>query len=186
MLKLNLFICMLTLTIFLLCENTAYSNSLKFNNDTYSLKNVKISDINKGYENEYFLNGQDEKNWTKMIGIYHYPEISDPIKYAELFDKEIEAQERVVLLKFIKNKKQDKAVISFLENGDNNGKYYFDYNIYKYEKHPQKGVVVLKYVKRYYFDSNGQITSIGHEVKGINDELLQQIIISPIPSIIER
>ena len=184
--KLNFIIFGIIIFSFLLCSQGATANNVQFNNKSFDLKTVNVSPINEGYENEYYLPGQDSKNMTEMIGIYHYPNVENPIKYADSFDKEIEKQDTVVLLKFIQNKKQNKAVISFLENGNKDGKYYFDYNIYKYEKHPQKGITVLRYVKRYFFKGDSEITKIGHEVKGLNNKLLEQIILSPTPSIIER
>ena len=184
--KINILIFGLLLIGFLAGVQGANANSLKFNDTTYSLKTVKLSDVSKGYENEYFPNGQNEKNWTKLIGIYHYPEVDNPIKYADIFDKEIEARDNVVLLKFIRNKKQNAAVISFLQNGNKDGKFYFEHNVYKYEKHPQKGMLAVRYAKRYFFDTDKQITDIGHEVRQINDNLIAQIVSSPTPSIIER
>ena len=120
-----------------------------------------------------------------MIGIYYYPEISNPLKFAADTDKRIESKENFLLLKFVQNKKQDIAVISYLENIAQNDKTYFIYNIYKYEKHPKKGMMVLRFAKKYVFNTKDEITKIGHEVKAINDEYMEKIIVSPIPPVVK-
>lgn len=183
--KINVIVYVILLSAYLFFVQTVKAENIHFNNDIYELKVSRFSDINKGYENEYFPDNDNKSDWRKMVGIYYYPEVKDPIKFANDADKKIEANERVVLLKFVANKKQDKAVLSYLENGETGGRKYFEHNIYKYEPHPQKGMMVLRYSKRFFFDTNDEITKIGHEVKNINDDLMEQIIISPIPPIIE-
>lgn len=184
--KTNFFIYIILLLAYLVFVQTAKAEDIHFNNDIYKLKVSQMSELNKGYENEYFPANETKDNWVKMIGIYYYPEVSNPIKFANQKDEEIEKKENIALLKFIENKKQDKALLSFLENGQVNGINYFEHNIYKYEEHPDKGTMVLRYAKKYFFKTNDEITKIGHEVKSINDNLLEQLIITPIPPIVEK
>lgn len=184
--KMNTIIFTILLFAFIFFAQTARAENIHFNNDIYELKSGYYSDTTKGYTNEYFVESDTSAHWEKKIGIYYYPEVKDPIKFANEDDKKIEAREGVVLLKFIANKKQDKAVISFLENGEQDGRKFFEHNIYKYEPHPEKGMMVLKYSKRFFFNTDSEITNIGHEVKKINDDLMEQIIISPIPPIVEQ
>jgi len=183
--KTNVLLYIVLLFTFLLFAQGAKAEDIHFNNDVYALKHSNYSDLNKGYVNEYYA-GNDKNNRDKMIGIYYYPEIKDVIKFANNEDKKVEGRESVVLLKFIVNKKQNKAILSFLENGEQDGKNYFEHDIYKYEPHPKKGIMVLKYSKRFFFSTNDEITKIGHEVRDTNDNLIEQIIISPIPPIIEQ
>ena len=185
--KITLFITLslLVISIFAFVQ-TAKAEEIHFNNDVFILKYSALSGVNKGYENEYFPKTENKNNWTKMIGIYYYPEVSNPLKYADKESKTIESNETNVLLKYIENKKADKAALSFLQNGSCNGKNYFEYNIYKYEKHPDKGMMALRYAIRYFFATNDEITTLAGKVKAENDEYLQKIIESPIPPIIEK
>ena len=121
-----------------------------------------------------------------MVGIYYYPEVSNPLKFANEEDKKIEAKENDVLLKFIENKKQNKAALSYLENGNLNRRNFFEYIIYKFEKHPDKGMMVLRYAERYFFISDAEITQIGNKVKESNDEFMKTIVTSPIPPVVEK
>lgn len=162
------------------------AEEIHFNNDIFILKHSELSTINQGYENEYFLKNENLDNWSKMIGIYYYPEVSNPLKFAEKESKNIEANDINVLLKYIKNKKADKAALSYLQNGSLNGKNFFEYNIFKYEEHPEKGMMALRYAIRYFFNNNAEITALAQKVKSENDEYLQKIIESPIPPIVEK
>lgn len=162
------------------------AEEIHFNNNIYTLKYSALSPVNKGYENEYFPKDENRNNWTKMVGIYYYPEESNPIKFADKKSKGIESEEINVLLKYIENKKADKAAISYLQNGSCNDKNYFEYNIMKYEKHPTKGMMELRYAIRYFFAAKDEIPKIAEKVKSQNDEYLQIIIESPIPPIVEK
>ena len=162
------------------------AEEIHFSNDVYTLKYSAIAPQTEGYGNEYFLKNEDVGKWTKMIGVYYYPKESNPLKFAENFDKTVENTENSVLLKLIENKKADKAAISFLVNGCENAKKYFEYNIYKFEKSPVKGMVVLKYAVKHYFTNNDEIKSIAENIKKENDKYLETIITSPIPTIIEK
>lgn len=166
--------------------NYARAEEIHFNNDVYILKYSALSPLSKGYENEYFLKNETRNNRTKMIGIYYYPDENNPIKFADEKCKQVESNETNVLLKFIENKKADKAALSYLEHGALDGKNYFEYNIYKYEKHPDKGMMVLRYAVRNFFTTDDEITKIGNKIKEENDIYLQKIIESPIPPIVEK
>ena len=46
--------------------------------------------------------------------------------------------------------------------------------------------MVLKYTKRYFPKTNEDATNIAQEIKATNDDLMEQLIISPIPPIVEK
>lgn len=167
-------------------SQSAKAEEIHFNNDVFILKYSSMSSEHNGYDNEYFLKNENKNDWSKMVGIYYYPDEKDPLKFASNEDKKVESKDTNVLLKFIENKKQDKVALSYLQNGSANGKNFFEYNIYKYEKHPDKGMMVLRYAIRYFFTTDGEITQIGNKVKEENDKYLQLIVSSPIPPIVEK
>ena len=164
----------------------ANAEEIHFDNSKYILKYSTLSPLLKGYMNEYYPANELINNWTKMIGIYYYPNENSPIKFAKEFDKTIENSENSMLIKFIENKKQDKAVVSFLVNNTQNGKNYFEYNVYKYEKHPKKGTMMLKYAIKYFCANNKDITAIGNKIREQNDKYMEMLITSPIPPIVEK
>ncbi len=180
----SLFFIMAIVIVF--CAHKTFAEEIHFNNTKYILKYSVLSPLSKGYMNEYFPEKETPLNWTQMIGIYYYADEKSPIKFAQEMDKTIEDAENSVLIKFIENKKQEKAVISFLVNNTQNGKNYFEYNIYKYEKHPDKGTMMLKFAQKYYCTTDGEITAVGNKIREENDKYMEQLIASPIPPVVEK
>ena len=176
------------LTIIALFLGSAFclAEDIHFDNEVYTLKYSSLAPNTNGYGNEYFKKYENVSNWTKMIGIYYYPDENNPLKYAEDFDKKVENTENSVLLKLIENKKSDKAAISFLVNGCENAKKYFEYDIYRFEKNPNKGMMVLKFAVKHYFTNTSEINAIAENIKKNNDKYLETIITSPIPLLIEK
>lgn len=171
---------------FLIPNLICQAEEIHFENEVYTLKYSAIAPQTKGYGNEYFRKNENVGNWSKMVGVYYYPNENNPLKYAENFDKTVENTENSVLLKLIENKKSDKAAISFLVNGCENAKKYFEYDIYKFEKNQNKGMTVIKYAVKHYFTSNEEIKKIAEEIKKNNDKYLETIIMSQTPAIIEK
>ena len=162
------------------------SEEIHFDNNIYKLKFSAIAPQTEGYGNEYFKNNEDVSNWSKMIGIYYYPNENKPIDYTQNFEKIIENTDNSMLLKSVQNKKSDKSVISFLVNGEENSQKFFEYDVYKFEKHPSKGMIVSKYAEKYNFSTDDEISSIAQNIKENNDKFLELLIISQTPSIIEK
>ena len=87
--KTNFFIYFILLLAYLVFVQTAKAEDIHFNNDIYQLKVSQAIELDKGYENEYFPTNETKDNWTKMIGIYYYPEVNNPIKFANQKDEEM-------------------------------------------------------------------------------------------------
>ena len=171
---------------FLIPNLICQAEEIHFENEVYTLKYSAIAPQTEGYGNEYFRKNENVGNWSKMVGVYYYPNENNPLKYAENFDKTVENTENSVLLKLIENKKSDKAAISFLVNGCENAKKYFEYDIYKFEKNQNKGMTVIKYAVKHYFTNNEEIKKIAEEIKKNNDKYLETFIMSQTPAIIEK
>ncbi len=162
------------------------SEEIHFDNEAYKLKFSALAPQTNGWGNEYFKAGENVALWTKMIGIYSYPKEGNPIKFAQNFDKIVENTDNSILLKLVENKKTDKAVMSFLVNGSENSKKFFEYDVYKFEKNPKKGMIVTKYASKYFFKTNSEIKSIAEKIKKDNDKYLELLIVSSTPSVIEK
>lgn len=171
----------------LLCSQiVCLSEEIHFDNEIYKLKFSALAPKTNGYGNEYYKNTENAANWTKMIGVYYYPEENNPIEYAQNFDKTVENTENSMLLKLIENKKTNKSVISFLVNGCEKSKKYFEYDVYKFEKHTSKGIIVTKYAQKYHFTKDQEIENIAKQIKENNDRYLEMLVISEPPRIIEE
>lgn len=183
--KTNTLIYIVLLGIYFCFAQFARAENIKFNNEDFILKFSQMSAINKGYENEYFIENENRDSWSKMIGIYYFPDIKNPIKFAENADKEIEIKKDVILLKFVANKKQNKAILSYIDTVEVDGKTFFEHNVYKYEPSKNKGMIILRYAKRVAPSNSKEADEFGKEIKNQNDDLIEQLIISPVPIIIE-
>lgn len=161
------------------------SEEICFDNETYQLKFSAYAPCTNGFGNEYFKNTENVFNWTKMIGVYGYPNENSPIKYAQNFSKTIENTENSMLLKLIENKKVDKAIVSYLVNGGDKDKKFFEYDVVKFEKHPKKGMVMTKYASKYFFKNDSEIEKIAQNIKVNNDKYLEMLAISQTPTVIE-
>ncbi len=171
----------------LLCSQIiCLSEEIHFDNEVYKLKFSALAPKTNGYGNEYYKNTENASNWTKMIGVYYYPEEDNPVKYAQNFDKTVENTDNSMLLKLIENKKTNKSAISFLVNGCENAKKYFEYDIYKFEKHPSKGMIVTKYAQKHFFNHENEIANIAKQIKENNDKYLEMLVISQPPRVIEE
>lgn len=161
-----------------------FAENIYFCDSIYKLDQIN----NQGktsISNEYFKDNENTSSWSSKIIINYLPEVSNPLKYASDFDKKITKEENLLLLKFVQNKKRDIAVLSYLENEITDGYAYFIYNIWKFEKHPQKGIMTLKFAKRYKINSDNDIKNFANEIKKVNDDYMERIIISPIPPIVK-
>jgi len=164
----------------------SFSDEMKFDNETYTLKFSALAPQTQGYGNEYFKKDEDVSNWTKMIGVYYYPNEKSPLEFAKNFDNTIENTDNSILLKIVENKKNDKAVLSFLVNGSENSKNFFEYDVYKFEKHPQNGMIVSKYASKHFFKNNDEISKIAQDIKENNDKYLELLIVSQTPAVLEK
>lgn len=176
----------LTIIALFFSQIVCFSEEIHFDNEVYTLKYSSLAPKTNGYGNEYFRGNENVSQWSKMIGVYYFPEEDNPLKFAENFDKTIENTDNSVLLKLIENKRCGKAAISFLVNGCENSKKFFEYDIYRFEKHPQKGMVMMRYSVKNYFKNDDEIKSIAKRIKDNNDKYLENIIVSPMPSIVEK
>ncbi len=176
----------LTILTLLFSQAVSLCEEIHFDNEIYKLKFSAPAPATGGWGNEYYKNNEDISDWTKMIGIYHYPKEDNPVKYAQNFDNIVENTDNSMLLKLIENKKTDKAVISFLVNGCENEKKFFEYDVYKFEKHPTKGMLVSKYAVKHFFNSDEEISSLASDIKKNNDKYLEMLIVSPAPTVIEK
>ena len=172
------------LIVFLGLNLSALAENIHSNDLIYKLKTVDKNGTK--LENDYYIDGENDDFWTSKVEITYLPEVSNPLKYASEVDKKVSVNEKKLLLKFVQNKKLDIAVLTYLENEISDDCACFVYNVMKYEKHPDKGIMALRFAKKYKVNTNDDIQKIANEVKAINDDYMERIIISPIPPIVKE
>ena len=162
------------------------AENIHFNDEIYKLKMPEKILKSNIEENEYYKDNENSNQWTSKIKILYYPDVNNPLKYSNETDKKIESDNKCVLLKFIQNKKNDIALISYLENVSQNNQSFFVYNIVKFEKHPKKGMMELQFSAKYLVNSKQDILKMVDELKNINNDYMERLIISPIPPIVSK
>ena len=75
---LNIVALSLLITMSLACAADA-SDEITFDNKSFVLKSTAQSLNLTNAMNEYFPKGENQYNWTQMLGVYHIPEAKDPI-----------------------------------------------------------------------------------------------------------
>ncbi len=172
------------LLIFVLIGSTTFAESIHFTDNLYKLKDVNKPEAQNTVENTYYTNNENKTKWTSRFEVLYNSGISNPLKYAQQTCKEIENNDKLLLLKFVQNKKQNIALISYLETSELNGEAVFIYNIFKYQNHNKKGLNILRYEKVYQTPNKTAIINMTEEIRKINDDYMERMIITPIPEII--
>lgn len=172
------------LLMFIFIGNIAFAESIHFTDNLYKLKTVNKPESQNSIENIYYTNNENKNKWSDRFEVYYYPEISNSLKYAQQSCKEIENNDKLLLLKFVQNKKQNIALISYLETSEQNGQPVFIYNIFKYQNTSKKGLNVLRFEKVYQTPDKTSIINMTEEIRKINDDYMERMIITPIPEII--
>jgi len=100
--------------------------------------------------------------------------------------KVIKRENLIESIKLNCNVSNDIAGDAYLENGSADGKNFFTYNVYKYEKNPTKGITEFRYAIKYFFKDKAEIVSIANTVRDENDKYMTMLISSAIPPIVEK
>lgn len=164
-------------------ESNIFAPRLRFNNQTFVLKFSQKSPLTGGYMNEYYLEDEGYNDWTQLIGVYYFPFKNSPIsigkKYQKLF---IDTESSGIV---IMNIKEDTAVIMQTLHGfepvEN-----AEFNIFRYEKAPQKGVIALQYARRYFIEYPPEINEAKKDIEKNRFEWLKKMDEIPIPPIITK
>jgi len=172
------------LLIFIFIGNSVSAESIHFTDYIYKIKTVNNTGKQNFVENIYYTNNEDGNNWSSRFDVYYYPGITNPLKYAQQISKDIENNDKLLLLKFVQNKKQNVALISYLETSEQNGQTVFVYNIFKYQARNKKGIDILRFEKIYSCSDKTAIINMTEEIRKINDDYMERMIITPIPEII--
>lgn len=144
--------------------STAYAESVKFNDKDFELKFSTDATLSGGYINEYIPKNQNLNTWVEMIAIHTFPNVPDPIKFAQNFGNMIKEQFKTKIY-LITNEKENSAVLSFILPSNNKDSQFIEYNLWKYKKHNDGGIIGLQYAKRIYIKKN---TNLNLEVERLS------------------
>jgi hypothetical protein len=161
---------------------TAKAESIHFEEFLYKFKDAKTEE--NIFTNGYYKPKENSDYWTSRFIVSELKNEKSPIKFATEKDNSIEQNKNCILLKFIQNKKQNIAIISYLENFNHNKKIFFIYRITKFEKSPTHGISTISFEKKYILNTQNDAEKMAAQIKKTNDDYLERMIITEIPAII--
>jgi hypothetical protein len=169
----------LLLFIFNLSVN---AESIHFDEYIYKFKESKIA--TDAITNEYYKQKENPNYWTSRFVIVNLKNEKSPIKFSIKKDTEIEQNKNCILLKFIQNKKKNIALISYIENINQNKNKFFIYKITKIEKSSTNGISTISFEKKYVLNTQNDAEKMAKQIKSKNDDFMERMIITDIPEII--
>lgn len=78
--KIIMFIVMVLMMVLPVCAQT--NSTVSFNGKSYVIKYSEKMQTG-AFMNEYYLPAEKYSNWTKLIGVFDYPQINDPLTAAK-------------------------------------------------------------------------------------------------------
>jgi hypothetical protein len=158
------------------------AESIHFDEFVYKFKDAKIEE--NILTNGYYKPKENSDYWTSRFIVSELKNEKSPIKFATEKDNSIEQNKNCILLKFIQNKKQNIAIISYLENFNHNEKIFFIYRITKFEKSPTNGISTISFEKKYILNTQNDAEKMAKQIKSKNNDYMERMIITDIPEII--
>lgn len=179
-------LCLVLLFTFFTCS-ASLATQIKFDNEIYNLKFSKKAPFIKGYINEYIRPSENTKNWTKLIGVYHHPESSDPIKFAIEMRDLVKGITRNAEVSLYVNKDKNEAMVDFVVSipSKNHSLPYLEFNVFKYKKYDDKGVIAFQYAQRYY-DKGQSYDELKSEFNSNRKKIILLVADVPIPKLVEK
>ncbi len=172
----------LALGIILCLISTAYAESIKFDGKDYELKFSTSDALSGGCINEYIPKNQNLNKWVEMIAIHTLPNVSDPKQFAQnlgnIVNKKYGTKTYLII-----NKKGNMAVLSFILPNSNRGSQFLEYNLWKYKKHNNGGIIGLQYAKRIYIKKNTNLNLVAKEFSKNHPIWVNKIIEMPYPKL---
>lgn len=118
-------------------------NKIKFDKDIYNLSGSKNNEYN------YYLDNENENNWSSKVTVTNLPDKSNrtelAAEYAHQIQSEIPGASVLVY--------PDAATVGYITYPED--KRYYEYGTLVFEKNKNKGLYSFKYSKRFYADKNG-------------------------------
>lgn len=122
---------------------------IAFDGERYVLQYAKLAPLSGGYLNEYIRDGETVHNYTKMIGLHHYPMVEDPLTFARLVVVSVMKSNPKAKYSIVRNDKTGEVVVDFLTWAKKGKQVIVEFNIFRFRKFPaRKGLLGYQFVFR--------------------------------------
>lgn len=157
--------------------------SLNFQGEQYNLIYSYKSSEHNGYFNGYFKSGEDMNSWTEMVAVHHFPNVFSPIETAHNF-KEYLAQLRCPC-SISEDEKNNRGMIDCLIIDSDDLPIVLEFNVFKYEKHPECGTIALQYVKKFNVDNVLQVEKVKSDFEKYRPKAIKQVLNYEMPELVK-
>lgn len=102
---------------------------------------------------EYVPEGQDLETWTTLASIRHYPQLNDPTEAVRTLNRVLEEKYPRSPRHIEQVEDSDDAMIEFVVwqgDGDMQEAQFVEYNLFKYSRNDQGGLVAQQFARRGY------------------------------------
>lgn len=180
--KIILFIVLGLMMVLPVCAQT--NSTVSFNGKSYVLKYSEKMQTG-AFINEYYLPAEKYGNWTKLIGVFDYPQINDPLTAANALLNN--AKSKNYPGQIWVNKEKNSAVVSFIVFTDGGNKpLKAEINFFKYEKSPKKGTIALQYAERHVIKNDAEYEKFKTYINARIPEIAKLMTNAPMPKLVEK
>ena len=163
----------------------AQSNpSVNFNGKSYVLKYSAKMQAG-AYANEYYLPAEKYDNWTKLIGVFDYPQEKSPVIAANNLlnkAKSMDSSGQIWV-----NKEKNSAVVSFIIfTGGGSEPLKAEINFFRYEKSAKNGSIALQYAERHVINTDAEYEEFKTYIASQIPKIANIMTNAPMPNIVER
>ncbi len=155
---------------------------INFDGEVFELKySAKNKDSSQNI-NEYYLPQEKYSNWTKLVGVFYYPNEVDHLAYAKKFKSTLPADRTQAMLI---NKTGGILLAFTLIEADKSGGGEIEDNIFKIEKSPKGGTVAFQYANRRFVKSAKEAEGAGKYIVSNQERWIKAVLDTPIPQLVE-
>lgn len=124
---------------------------------------------------EYIPEGETLERWTKLAGLYEYPNLSDPQAVVDAFVKRLTERNADIPYEVKNDTKTGAVVIDFFiwpeEAASPETAEYVEYNVFKYQTKPGGGLTAQQYAVRCYKDIPNFLSNFRQDRDRLVDEM---------------
>ena len=137
----------------LLFLNNAYSldktKKIEFDGDIYYLA-FSAKNPGGGYFNEYIREGENLNNWKRLLAVYHFPNLNNPVQAAQNVANMVKMTNKDARFQIIQNKERNEAIIDFF-TWTQTEPTVAEFNIFRYTKGDGRpGLIAYQFAFRNY------------------------------------
>jgi len=110
---------------------------------------------------EFIPAGEDLKSWTRLASIREYPKLDDPKTVAGNLVRALRRQNPQAGSAILENKKTGEIIVDFITWPDDHK--FVEFNLFRYGRHPNGGVIVQQYALRRYENTSGFLAAFKSE-----------------------